>query len=71
MDDIKVGAKCAWDDPAINEYSNDVEMAKKRVFTVISVNGDTEGRCEEPDDIVLISDGITEAEVYAKELVLV
>lgn len=57
---IKVGAKCRWNDPAINDYSSEnKKSAWTRIFTVVSVNG----------DIVTIDDGFTTAEAYAHELV--
>lgn len=57
---IKVGAKCRWNDPAINDYSSEYKKsAWTRIFTVVSVNG----------DIVTIDDGFTTAEAYAHELV--
>lgn len=41
---IKVGNKCYWLDPAANEMKKAArKKALKRLFTIISINGDTEG----------------------------
>ncbi len=56
---LKVGTKCKWNDPAINDYEeSEREEAANRVFTIEGING----------DIILISDGSTEAEVPISEL---
>lgn len=68
---IKVGNKCYWLDPAANEMKKAArKKALKRLFTIISINGDIEGKYKSDDDIVLISDGCTESEVFASELVI-
>lgn len=56
---LKVGTKCKWNDPAINDYEeSEREEAANRVFTIEGING----------DIILICDGATEAEVPISEL---
>ena len=56
---IKVGAKCRWNDPGINDYNTeDRESVLNRTFSIVSFNG----------DIITIDDGFTTAEVYAHEL---
>ena len=56
---LKVGTRCRWNDPAIGDYRPEERvMALNRVFTVTSIRG----------EIILISDGVTEAEVFAHEL---
>lgn len=56
---LKIGDKVKWDDPAINDYPiNDREDALNRIFEIVSING----------DIILITDGVTEVEVYEEEL---
>lgn len=69
---IKVGNKCFWVDPNINSYKKtEKKKALKRIFTIISINGDENGVFNSDDDIILISDGNTENEVFAKELVII
>lgn len=68
---IKIGSKVKWNDPAVEDY--DTKYRKKvlnRIFKVFSINNGGDERCESGDDIVCISDGFSEAEVYARELVL-
>ena len=68
---IKIGSKVKWNDPAIEDY--DMRERKKmlnRIFKVMSIQGESNVKCTEEDDIVLISDGYSEAEVYARELVV-
>ena len=56
---LKIGDKVKWNDPAINDYPiEDREDALNRIFNIISING----------DIILISDGETEVEVFEEEL---
>ena len=56
---FKIGDKVKWIDPAINDYPiEDREDALNRIFNIISING----------DIILISDGETEVEVFEEEL---
>ena len=56
---LKIGDKVKWDDSAINDYPiNDREDALNRIFEIVSING----------DIILITDGVTEVEVYEEEL---
>lgn len=67
---IKIGSKVKWNDPAVEDY--DMKYRKKvlnRIFKVFSINGGAES-CASGDDIVCISDGFSEAEVYARELVV-
>lgn len=69
---LKVGNKCFWIDPAINDYKKtEKKKALKRIFTIISINGDENGVFKSDDDIIVISDGNTESEVFAKELVII
>ncbi len=58
MDNMKVGDKVKWNDPAIEDYGEEKELANKREFTILEING----------DIVLCSDGVTEVECYCDEL---
>ena len=70
---VRVGAKCRWHDPAIADYGSKRKqrLALERVFTIEKIIGtDQEARIAE-NDIVLISDGHTEAEVPVKELELI
>jgi len=56
---FKVGDKVKWFDPAIDEYDEkDRQEQLDRVFTIFDIN----------DDIISISDGFSEAEVYDCEL---
>lgn len=58
---IKVGAKCKWNDPAINDYDeSDREDVLNTIWTIERING----------DIILLSyeDG-GETEVYACEII--
>ena len=56
---LKIGDKVKWDDPEINDYPiEDREDVLNSIFNIISING----------DIILISDGETEAEVFEEEL---
>ena len=59
---LKVGTKCKWNDPAIDDYpEEDREGILNRVFTIEEING----------EVILISDDEgTEAEVFACELEL-
>lgn len=57
---FKIGDKVRWNDPAISDYeSGDRQAALDREFTIYDING----------DIISISDGYSEAEVTAGELV--
>lgn len=58
MDKLKIGDKVKWNDPAIEEYGEEMEVAKERKFTILEIN----------EDIVLCSDGVTEVECYYNEL---
>lgn len=56
---LKVGTRCRWHDPAIEDYQPEERQAiLDRVFTITRIRG----------EIVLVSDGTTEAEVLAHEL---
>ena len=56
---VKVGSKCRWIDPGINDYDEqDREMMLNRVFEVVGIEG----------DIVSIESEHSFAEVYACEL---
>lgn len=61
--------------PAIEEYKELIEDAKNRVFTIKEINGGEDtyipNELVEDDDIVYISDGITEGECYVRELEIV
>lgn len=68
---IKVGNQCYWLDPALYSYrKNTRKKALKRIFTIVAINGEADGVYTDEDDIILISDGTTESEVYANELVI-
>lgn len=57
---IKVGDKVTWNDPAIEEYPEEERYAALcRTFEVVKIKG----------DVILISDGVTEAEVTENELI--
>ena len=59
---LKVGAKCKWIDPGINDYDEkDREMMLNRIFEVVGIDG----------DIISIENEYSFAEVLAKELVSV
>lgn len=61
---IHRGAQVHWHDPAIHEYSpEDWPALEARVFTVIDVPREVHH-----DSVILISDGISEAEVWCTEL---
>lgn len=69
---IKIGSKCYWNDSAINDYPIEEQSALlERVFTVVQINGSDFGSVTSSDDIILISDGDTEAEVFVDELILI
>lgn len=55
---MKVGDKVKWNDPAIQDYGEDMAMAKARVFTIVEID----------DEVALCSDGHTEVECYVSEL---
>ena len=64
IEDIILGQKVRWNDPAINEYDEeDREDALNREWEIEDYNKENE--------IVWISDGYSEAEVYASELELI
>ncbi len=68
---VRIGNKCYWNDPAIQEYPKRSRLsALKRVFVIVKINGNENGIYTEKDDIILIKDtkSGTEAEVYANEL---
>lgn len=57
--EFKVGDFVHWNDPGINDYGLvERDELLGREFEVVSVNG----------DIILITDGFSEAEVYEEEL---
>ena len=57
---VKIGDKVKWNDPAINEYlEEERDEVLNRVFDVVDING----------EIILISDGFSEAEVTENELI--
>ena len=61
---IKSGVKCRWNDPGINDYEPEERQGVlARVFEVVSAPQEIED-----DTVILISDGHSEAEVYASEL---
>ena len=63
---LKVGDKVRWNDPGIDDYPiEDRAEARNRVFTIHEIKG------EDMDSIILITDGCTEVETTANELVLV
>lgn len=72
---MKLGDKVKWNDPAIEEYKELIEDAENRVFTIKEINGGEDiyipNELVEDDDIVYISDGITECECYVRELEMV
>lgn len=56
---IKIGAKCKWNDPGINEYEpKDRAMMLDRVFDIVSING----------DIIGIENDVSYAEVFESEI---
>ena len=65
---LKIGDKVRWNDPAIedNEPENKKEFLS-RIFKITNIYSDEEDDIED-DTICYISDGFTEAEVYASEL---
>lgn len=59
---IKENVKCKWNDPAINDYSEEERAeAANRIFTI----------CEVFDESVLLVDGYSEIEASFNELVQV
>ena len=72
---MKIGDKVKWHDPAIEDYEELIEDAKNRVFTIKEINGGEDTYIldvlVEEEDIVYISDGVTECECYARELEMV
>lgn len=72
---MKLGDKVKWNDPAIEEYKELIEDAENRVFTIKEINGGEDtyipNELVEDDDVVYISDGITECECYVRELEMV
>ena len=61
--------------PAIEEYKELIEDAENRIFTIKEINGGEDiyipNELVEDDDMVYISDGITECECYVRELEMV
>lgn len=57
---FRIGDRVRWNDPAIEDYEDEIELAKARVFEVADIN----------DEFVLIVEvsGGTESEVYPEEL---
>ena len=72
---MKLGDKVKWNDPAIEEYKELIEDAENRVFTIKEINGGEDtyilNELVEDDDVVYISDGVTECECYVRELEMV
>lgn len=72
---MKLGDKVKWNDPAIEEYKELIEDAENRVFTIKEINGGEDtyipNELVEDDDMVYISDGVTECECYVRELEMV
>ena len=64
----EIGASCHWNYPNIDEY-DDVEDARNRIFKIISI-GDNDVY-ENDDDIIVITDGFSEVEVYSNEIEIV
>ena len=68
---IKVGNQCYWLERALYLYrKNTTKKALKIIFAIVAINGEAVGVYTDEDDIILISDGTTESEVYANELVI-
>lgn len=65
---IRPGAQVRWNDPEIAEFGEEAREQAARVYTVIAINSDYYPAQTE-DDIVLIADDYSEAEVLARELV--
>lgn len=69
---IKVGNQCYWLDKSINTQSKAArKKSLKRLFTIVSINGKTDGVYESSNDVITISDGTIQQEVVASELVIV
>ena len=61
------GAKCKWNDPAINDYpKKDRKDILNRIFTIVGIKSDN-GKIDE-DTIIEIDDNISFVEVYYWEL---
>lgn len=65
-DFIRNNARVYWYDPAINDYPQEERESKKR--TIYTIFGLEDGEEIDDDTIISISDGTTDAEVYASEL---
>lgn len=64
---IKVGVSCNWNDVAINDYEEcEREIVKETTYEVIEIKLDDGIICD--DTIILISNGVSEVEVYAYEI---
>ena len=64
IEDIALGQKVRWNDPAINDYDEeDREDALNREWEIYDYDKESE--------VVWIADGFSEAEVYACELDLI
>lgn len=68
MKEIKVGKTCLWKDPACYDYEGQMCEALKREFTIVSIG--EHDIFENDDDIILLSDGITEVQTFANEIVI-
>ena len=66
---IRPGVKCHWIDPCIKDFApEERENQLNMVFEIVNINR-KDDRVNEDDDIVLISNGNSEAEVLPSELI--
>lgn len=65
-DFIRNNARVYWNDPGLNDYPQEERESRKRaIYTIFGLK---DGEVIDDDTIINISDGTTEAEVYASEL---
>lgn len=70
IQNITIGQRVKWNDPCINEYGDDAEEQLNKTWEVYDIKTE-DGTVTYDDDIVCISDGVSEAEVFASELEMV
>jgi hypothetical protein len=56
---LNVGDKVKWHDIAIDDFGEDIEVQESRIYEVVKIIN---------DDVVMIADEYSEAEVYISEL---
>lgn len=66
---LQIGQKVKWNDPCINDFGEDAEEQLNKVWEVCEIK--TTNEDIQKDDIIVISDGISETEVFLSELTII